>query len=137
MSKNLWVWMACVVAADVVVTAFLIARYLARQRANATAGGAPMAIGAASGALPSFLALRKFTDAIHPRIGELVRSSWSGDPDSLPTVLAMALDEAQREAQAQGLVLDRDLLKKVVELSVAKHHVTKGAVLREALEKVA
>ena len=138
MSKNLFVWIACVVAADIVVTLFFIARYLAKQKANlAGYGGAAGTIAGASAAIPSFLALRKFTDAIHPRIGGLVRSSWSGDADSLPSVLTMALDEAQREAQAQGLALDRDVLKKVVEVSLAKHHVTKGAVLREALQKVA
>ena len=137
MPKNLMAWIACVVVADLVVTLFFIRRYLARQKANAGVAGAPAAIGGAAMAIPSFLALRKFSDAIHPRIGELVRSSWSGDADSLPSVLTMALDEAQREAQARGLPLDRDILKKVVEMSVAKHHVTKGAVLREALQKVA
>lgn len=138
MSKNLMVWIACVVAADLVVTLFFIARYLAKQKANlALSGGAPAAIGGAAAAMPSFLALRKFTDAIHPRLGELVRSSWSGDADALPPVLTMALDEAEREARSQGLTLDRDILKKVVEVSLAKHHVMKGAVLREALQKVA
>lgn len=137
MPKDMMAWVACVVVADVVVTLFFVRRYLAKQRALAGASGAPAAIGRAAAAIPSFLALRKFTDAIHPRIGELMRSSWSGDADQLPSVLTMALDEAQREAQAQGLVLDRDLLKKVVEVSVSKHHLTKGAVLREALQKVA
>lgn len=137
MPKDMMAWVACVVVADVVVTLFFIRRYLAKQKALAATSGAPAAIGGSAAAIPSFLTLRKFTDAIHPRIGEIVRSSWSGDADSLPTVLTMALDEAQREAQARGLPLDRDVLKKVVELSVAKHHVTQGAVLREALQKVA
>ena len=137
MPKDMMAWVACVVVADVVVTLFLIRRYLARQKALLGASGAPAAIGGAAAAIPSFLALRKFSDAIHPRIGEIMRSSWSGDADSLPTVLTMALDEAQREAQAQGLALDRDVLKKVVEMSVAKHHLAQGAVLREALQKVA
>ena len=99
--------------------------------------GAPAAIGGAPAAIPSFLALRKFSDVIHPRLGEMVRANWSGDADSLPTVLTMALEETEREARSQGLSLDRDLLKKVVELSLSKHHVTKGAVLHEALKKVA
>ena len=137
MPKNLMVWIACVVAADLVVTLFFIARYLAKQKANAGGLGAPAAIGGAPAAIPSFLALRKFSDVIHPRLGEMVRANWSGDADSLPTVLTMALEETEREARSQGLSLDRDLLKKVVELSLSKHHVTKGAVLHEALKKVA
>ena len=140
MSKNLVAWIACVVVADLVVTLFFIRRFLARQRAQAgTAGaaGAPAAIGGAANAIPSFVALRKFSDAIHPRLGEMVRANWSGDADSLPTVLTMALAETEREARNQGLNLDRDILKKVVELSLSKHHVTKSAVLHEALEKVA
>lgn len=143
MSKNLAAWIACVVVADVIVTLFFIRRFLARQKANAgvagVAGvaGAPAAIGGAANAIPSFVALRKFSDAIHPRLGEMVRANWSGDADSLPTVLTMALNETEREARNFGLNLDRDLLKKVVELSLSKHHVTKSAVLHEALQKVA
>lgn len=140
MSKNLAAWIACVVVADVIVTLFFIRRFLARQKANASMAGvaaAPAAIGGGAAAIPSFVALRKFSDAIHPRLGEMVRANWSGDADSLPTVLTMALNETEREARNFGLNLDRDILKKVVELSLSKHHVTKSAVLHEALQKVA
>jgi hypothetical protein len=144
MSKDLMTWIAWVVVADIVVTLFFIRRFLAKQKASAAgagapgaSGNAPAAIGGATAAIPSIVALRKFSDAIHPRIGEIVRSSWNGDADALPSVLAMALAETEREARNQGLALDRDLLKKVVELSVSKHHVTKSDVLREALQKVA
>jgi len=136
MKRSLLVWILCVVVADVAVTLFVIFRYMASRGTDRTPGAAAT-IDKATTVLPNLGALRRFSETMHPRIGELLRSSWSGDPAALPSVLATALDEAEREARNQGLTLGRDVLKKLVEASVAKHGIAHGAVLREALKQVA
>jgi len=133
MKRSVLVWILCVVVADIAVTLFVVLRYMASRGTDVS----PVTIAKAAAQLPNLAALRKLTDEIHPRIGELMRSSWSGDPMALPGVLAQALDETERAAREQGLTLDRRVLKKLVESSVAKHGIAHGAMLREALKQVA
>ena len=127
-------WIIAFVVLDIVVTA-LVLRHVFRKRAEArTEAGIATDEGVA---IPDFGRLRAFTDVIHPRIGEIVRANWSGDDMALPGVLGMALEEAEREARNHGLPLDRDILKQLVQASLAKHGVAKGSRLREALKQVA
>lgn len=133
MKRSLLVWILCVVVADIAVTLFVVLRYMASRGTDV----APASIARAATQLPNLAALRKLTEDIHPRIGEIMRSSWSGEPTALPGVLAQALAETERAAREQGLTLDRHVLKKLVEASVAKHGIARGAVLREALKQVA
>jgi hypothetical protein len=125
-------WIIAFVVVDLVVTALVVRHILVKR---AAAGGNPATEEGV--AIPDLGRLREFTDAIHPRIGEIVRANWSGDPMSLPGVLGLALAEADREARSRNLPLDRDILKKLVESSLAKHGVAKGSQLREALKQVA
>ena len=138
--KMQWLpWIICFVAVDLAVTTLVIRRLLARraQGGSPVASGAESSESAAGPAIPDIGRLREFTDAIHPRIGEIVQANWNGNPDSLPGALSLAIDEAEREARDRGLTLDRGLLKKLVETSLERHGVIKGSRLREALKKVA
>ena len=125
-------WILVVIAVDIIVTALVLRRILARRAANRTAPTAPAAPG-----LFDIRKLRAFTDEIHPRIGEYVRANWSGQPESLPGVLSAVLDDVSATANRMGLALDRDVLKRVVESSLAKHGAAKSDVVREALKQVA
>jgi len=119
---------------DLAVTTIIIRKLLARKAAGQPI---PFLQAASRPSLSDVRGLREFTDAIHPRLGELVRSNWSGDEASLVTVLPMALDEADREAKSRGLTLDRIVLKKLVEASLARHRIAHGSQIREALQRVA
>jgi hypothetical protein len=127
-------WIIAFVVVDLVVTALVVRHILVKRAAAAAGGNLTRDEGAA---IPDLGRLREFTDAIHPRIGEIVRANWSGDSMSLPGVLGLALEEADREARSRNLPLERDILKKLVESSLAKHGVARGAQLREALKQVA
>jgi len=127
-------WIIAFVVFDIVVTALVLRHLLQKRAERTTAAGLVTDEGVV---IPDWRKLKTFTDAIHPRIGEIVRANWSGDDMSLPGVLAMALDEAEREARNHGLELDRDILKQLVESSLARHGVVKGSRLREALKQVA
>lgn len=73
----------------------------------------------------------------HPRIGEYLRTNWSGDPTQLHPVLTSLLGQLEEKARNRGLTVDRDTLKTVLATSVRSHKVVKGRELGEALEKVA
>ena len=127
-------WIIAFVIFDLIITLVVIRAVMAKR-----ATGLPITGEDAEShtPLPDFGQLKEYSDAIHPRLGELVRMQWSGDAESLVTVLPMALDLADREARARGLVLDRDILKKFVESSLAKHGIARGSQIREALKQVA
>ena len=127
-------WIIAFVILDLVVTTIVVWRILAKRAAASAEAGAATDAGVS---IPDIRQLRQFTDAMHPRIGEIVRANWSGDAASLPGVLGLALDEAEREARNRDLRFDRDILKKLVEISLSKHRVARGVELREALKKVA
>ena len=120
-------WVVGFILLDIVVTLAVVAFVVKRRDSN----GALMVGGLNIGAI------RDYTDAIHPRIGEYVRSNWSGAPDQLPLVLENMLAEMDREARTHGLELDRDTLKKLLRASLASHKVAPGKNLDEALAHVA
>ena len=82
-------------------------------------------------------ALVSFAGEQHERIGEHMRTNWSGIPDQLPAVLRPLLDEIEVEARAQDLPTDREALKSMLAASLRKHGIGKGGVLGEALKQVA
>lgn len=135
--KPMLPYLIAFIVLDVVVTAVVLRRAFAKQNARWAKEKEEKSAGAPAATLPNWGALKSFTDDLHPRIGELVRMNWSGDSMSLPGVLAQALDLAERESRTRGLDLDRETLKKLVETSLALHHVAKGGVIREALKQVA
>jgi hypothetical protein len=122
-------WILVVIAVDIIVTTLVLRRVLARRAANQAGPAAP--------GLFDIRKLRAFTDEIHPRIGEYVRANWSGQSDTLPGVLSAVLDDVSATANRMGLALDREVLKRVVESSLAKHGAAKSDVVREALKQVA
>jgi len=122
------VYLVLFVIFDILVTA-LILRHLLAKRAAAGDG--------AAAALLDIGKLSQFTQAIHPRVGEMVRANWSGDPAALPQVLSRVLDEVEREARSRGLTDDRGVLKRVIEYSLAKHRLARSGEVREALRQVA
>jgi hypothetical protein len=71
------------------------------------------------------------------RIREYVRGNWSGVHDELPSVLATLLVELERDAQAKGLLLDRETLKMMLITALRAHRIGNGSEVREALDKVA
>ena len=131
MPKSILVWVLCVVAADIVVTTFVALRYVAKRRS--AQGGSP----AGSGAPPDLRVLSKFSEAMQPRIAEIVRANWNGDPDGLAPALSMAIEACEREARGQGLALDHDVFRKLIEMSVERNGIARGTTLREALKRAA
>lgn len=123
----LW-WIALFVAVDAVITVIVLRRHRAAQ-ASAPGDSLPVMLDLGK--------LRGFADAIHPRIGDYVRTNWSGDPEALPGVLAVVVENATAEARSRGLDLDRTVIKRVVEHSIAAHKLAGGAVVREAMKRVA
>ncbi len=84
-----------------------------------------------------FRSLMEFTREKHARIGEYLRANWSGAPEQLPEVLETLLAELERDAQARGLAIDRDMLKSVLASSVRAHRIARPHDLGEAMKRVA
>ena len=123
-------WVIAVVVADIAITLLLIRRALTRR----STPGVKLAGGLLS---VDFRALRQFTEAAHPRIGDYVRANWSGSPTQLAEVLRALLDELERDAKHRGLELDRDVIKNLIGRSLDQHRIGRGSELKEALAKVA
>ncbi len=121
-------WIALFVGVDVVITVIVLRRNRA-ARAKAAQDPGPVVLDLGR--------LRGFADAIHPRIGDYVRTNWSGEADALPGVLAEVVAQAAAEAHARGLDLDRKVIKRVVEHSIATHRLARSEVVREAMTRVA
>ena len=119
-------WVIGFILLDIVVTLAVVTFVMRRRESG------PVVIAGLS-----ITALRAFTDAIHPRIGEYVRANWSGVPEQLPPILETLLGEMDAEARKQGLELDRDTLKTALRMSLASHRVAPGKSLDEALAHVA
>jgi hypothetical protein len=123
-------WVFAVVLADVAVT-LLVIRYVLARRAKS---GEKVAGGLLN---VDFRALRQFTEAAHPRIGDYVRANWSGSPTQLAEVLRALLDELERDAKNRGLELERDVIKNLIGRSLDRHKIARGTELKDALAKVA
>lgn len=127
-------WMVAIILVDLVITGvvvFFVFRARAARAVN-VAGGASLL-----GELKQMGALLEFSKARYERIGEYVRSNWSGIPDQLPTVLTSLVDQLEQEAHAQGHRFSRDLLKTVVAETLRQRRVVPGDQVGVAIEKVA
>jgi|SRR5580765_439031 len=120
-------WILAVVAVDVVVGLLIIRRVLQRRRAG---GGGPVIAGL------DLRALREFADTVRPRVGEYVRTNWSGVPSDLPGVLGHLLDDLERDVKERGLPLNRGILKQLIERSLHSLDIGRTEV-REALKQIA
>jgi hypothetical protein len=81
--------------------------------------------------------LGQFAREQHPKIGEYMRANWSGVGEQLPGVVSALLDQLDRDAKAQGLALDRQMLKSMLASSLRSHRIGKGHELGDALKQVA
>ena len=88
-------WLAAVVAVDLAISAYVIRRVLRKRIPRANGENSPTVF------TLDIRALRQFTQALHPRIGDYVRANWSGIPDDLPPVLEHLLGELETEARAR------------------------------------
>ena len=120
-------WILAFVAVDVVVGLVIIRRVLQRRGASRTG---PVIAGL------DLKALREFTDTVQPRVGEYVRTNWSGVPSDLPGVLGHLLDDLERDAKERGLPLNRYVLKQLIERSLHSLDIGRAEV-REALQQIA
>jgi hypothetical protein len=120
-------WILAFAAVNTIVGFIIIARVLQRTRGGASG---PVIAGL------DLAALREFTDTVHTRVCEYVRSNWSGVPSDLPGVLGHLLDDLERDAKDRGLPLNRAVLKQMIQTSL--HSIDIGrAEVREALKQVA
>ena len=119
---------------DLIVIAIVLRKVLGlRGTAWAmTLPGSPGTMG-----LEQFPALAKFAREQHQRIGEYMRANWSGIPEQLPSVISALLNELERDAQEQGLEVQRDLLATVLATSLRSHRIGKGRELDMAMKQVA
>lgn len=122
-------WLMSLIAADLAITALVLWFVFARRREQGPRGQGLPGV--------DFRAMAAFTEEMHPRVGEMVRSRWSGDGTQLPGVLAGVLDELERECSRRRLRCDRPMLKLMLARSLAKHGVGSGTEVRRALERVA
>lgn len=81
--------------------------------------------------------LATFAKDQNARIGEYMRTNWSGSHVELPGVLTALLIELERDAMARKLIVDRDSLKIMLGGSLRAHKLCHAHLVREALDKVA
>lgn len=127
-------FMILFIVADVLVTLAFMAFLYRRLRAFRDDGpGLPLA----KLTVKTLRALAEFAKQQHERIGNNVRARWSGSPEQLPAVITGLLDELERDAKAQDLPLDRDVLKAMLATSLRTHRIGQRNELSEAFRKVA
>lgn len=78
-----------------------------------------------------------FSKEMHERVGTWLQANYSGDPSQLPQAMTGLMAMARSRAQEQGLALDDDALRKLVETSVLQHRVAKPDEIREAFRNAA
>ena len=113
------------VVLDIAVTAAILWLFLARRKT-----GGPL-LGT------SWSELKRFADDSHTMVGEYLRANYSGHPEQLPTLLESLLARLEDQAKTQGLALDRDTLRALLQRSIETHRLAKGRELEMALDKVA
>lgn len=123
-------WFLLFIVFDIAVTALVI--YLVMKKRVRVSIGVEVKKTAVD-----FKGLMDLTRDEHPRIGEYLRTNWSGDPSQLPAVLESLLGQLEEKARHRGLDVDRETLKAILATCVRQHRLVKGRDLGEALEKVA
>ena len=115
---------------DLIITAIVVSLFLSgRLKLNVNFDAQVSGV--------NFRDLMAFTKDKHPRIAEYVRANWSGAPEQLPPVLETLMAELERDAQARGLTVSRDILKSILASSVRQHHLAHGRDLEQAMKHVA
>jgi hypothetical protein len=123
-------WLLAFIVLDLVITAIVVALFVSgRLKLNVKIDGAVSSV--------NFRELMEFSKDKHARVGEYLRANWSGAPEQLPGMLGTLLAELERDAQARGMTVDRDLLKSMLASSVRQHHLTRGKDLEQAMKQVA
>lgn len=127
-------WMVAFIAVDIVITAVVVFFIVRARLANppGTTGA-----GASFSEIRQMGALMDFAKPRYERIGEYVRSNWSGIPDQLPGVLSSLVDQLQQEAEAQGHKFSRELLKTMVATTLRQLRVVPGDQVGMAIDRVA
>ena len=123
-------WLIAFILMDLAITAVVVALFLSGRlkfniKINTTVSGV------------NFKDLMEFSKDKQARIGEYVRANWGGDPMQLPQVLETLLTEMEKDAQARGLTVSRDLLKSILASSLRSQHLAKGNDLEQAMKQVA
>lgn len=119
------VWIVAFVLADVLVTAAVLLFVIRRRGGVAgTLGFDPKQALQVSRQLES--------DA-----EQYLRSTWSGDPSTLPEALTGLLDRVESKLAEEHLPLGREQLKPIVLQIVTAKHLADGREAREAMKKVA
>ena len=127
-------WLVAFIVVDLIITAVVLF-FIFRARAARGVGG--VAGGGFLGEIKELGALMEFSKARYERIGDYVRSNWSGIPDQLPGVLSSLVDLLEQEARAQGHRFSRDMLKTIVATTLQQLRVVPGDQVDAAIEKVA
>ena len=117
-----WILIAFVVVVDVIVTAFIIKRTLAKR---AGLGGV------------GFAGLARFAKLAGEETKMYLGSNYGGDPASLPGVMQGLVDRLSQRATEQGLTLDRATLKQFAATAVISIKAAKANVVQAAIQSVA
>ena len=75
----------------------------------------------------------KVLQSIHAMVGDYLRVNYSGDPRQLPTALAGLMPQLRDILRSHGVDPRPEIIRALVEISVAKHRVASARELREAL----
>ena len=123
-------WLVAFILLDILITVIVVSLFLSGRlklnvKINTTVSGV------------NLHDLMEFGRERHARTGEYMRANWSGAPEQLPQVLETLLGEMERDAQARGMTVNRELLKSILASSVRQHHLAKGRELEQAMKQVA
>jgi hypothetical protein len=119
---------------DIVIMAVVVWYIVQRRKARAERSSSGVA---AIVDLDSIRALATFAKEQHERIGQYMRTNWSGMPDQLPGVLTALLIELERDAIRKGVVIEHGAIKTMLGASLRAHKIGSPHDVREALDKVA
>lgn len=114
------------ILADALVL-FFVFRKVAAKGIQTAAGGEHIDVGQ----------LVAFSKQIHEETGRWLQANYSGDPAQLPEAIHGLMELARTRATENGLRLDDDVLRKLVETSALHHHAGKAAEIRTALDRAA
>lgn len=122
---NLTLLIAVVVVADAIVLCLIARHFLKKNGASLTIGGMDIR------------KLAGYSRDMHEETGRYLEANYSGDPQQLPRVMRSLMELGRKRATETGLVIDSDVLAKLLEASVARHRVAKLHEIRSALDQAA
>lgn len=126
---SMTVWIVLFIVVDAIVVYFVLRRALDKllklQGGNFSIAGMP------------FNKIARFAKDVHEETGRYLQANYSGDPQHLPQAMQGLMKLARTRAEQEGLSLDPDVLRKLLETSALKHRVAKAAEIHSALERAA